>query len=195
MPSPAIVYRIDASDRITYVSEGWDVFAGENSSGGVTAADVLGRPLWDFISDDTTKEIYRQVLARIRTGRRMSYSFRCDSPACRRLLEMQIRLHGDAGGVEFQTSTLTEVARELAPVSQGDGSVGAEELEPGLVRVCGWCNRFYADGAWREMEEAFPRLRLLEHPERQMLTHGMCEQCFERMVGDLSAAEAAGTGG
>jgi hypothetical protein len=192
MPSTSIVYRIDAADRITYVSEGWDLFARENAGGGLLASDVMGRSLWDFISDATTREIYRQVLMRIRTGKRMTYSFRCDSPACRRLLEMQIRLVDADGDVEFQTATLFAGARELPPVSQGDGSVGADELD--LVRVCGWCNRFFADGEWREMEEAFPRLRLLEYPEQQQLTHGMCERCFERMVGELVAGEGAGVG-
>lgn len=189
MPQSRIVYRIDARDRISSVSEGWDVFAGENSGGHVRSSDVVGRPLWDFISDRTTTEIYRQVLARIRTGKQMTYSFRCDSPACRRLLEMQIRPCDEAGGVEFETTTLFSGARAIPPVSQGDGSVGAPDLE--LVRVCGWCNRFFADGEWREMEDAFPRLKLLEYPEQQMLTHGMCEGCYERMVKEIAPSETA----
>lgn len=192
MGQPKIVYRIDATDRITSVSEGWDVFASANGGEGVLAADVVGRSLWDFISDATTREVYRQVLARIRAGRPMTYSFRCDSPACQRLLEMRIRLSDGAGGVEFTTGTLFEGPRELQPVSQGDGSVGADEAE--FVRVCGWCNRFFADGEWREMEDAFPRLRLLEYPEQQQLTHGMCESCYERMVGELTESEGVGVG-
>jgi hypothetical protein len=192
MSQPKLVYRIDASDRITYVSEGWDAFASANGGAGAHAADVVGASLWDFVSDATTREVYRQVLARIRAGRQMAYSFRCDSPACRRLLEMRIRLSDAAGGVEFTTATLHEAARELRPVSQGDGSVGADE--PEVVRVCGWCNRFYAGGEWRELEDAFPRLRLLEYPEQHLLTHGMCEGCYDRMVGELSAPEGAGAG-
>jgi hypothetical protein len=45
-------------------------------------------------------------------------------------------------------------------------------------RACGWCNQFFADEQWLEMEEAFPRLGLLEYPEQRRLTHGMCEVGF-----------------
>ena len=65
----------------------------------------------------------------------MTYEIRCDSPACRRLLEMQIRLLDERGAVE----------------------------------------------------EALPQLRLLEYPDVRLLTHGICEDCLEKMTGELAA--------
>ena len=56
-----------------------------------------------------------------------------------------------------------------------------------MVRVCGWCNRFDAAGEWVELEDALPRLRLLEYPDARMLTHGICEACLTRMTGALEA--------
>jgi len=183
MAAEPIIYRIDSADRITYVSESWDGFALANNGAGVTAESVLGRSLWDFLSDMTTCELYRQVLARIRTGRAMTYRFRCDSPGHRRLLEMEIHLLDDAGAVQFQTSTLAETPRAFPPTDQGDGSHGVEE--GAMIRVCGWCSRFDAEGEWMELEDALPRLRLLEYPDTRMLTHGICDACLEWMTGAL----------
>jgi len=188
MASHPLTYRIDAADRLTAVSEAWDAFANDNNGADATAASVLGRPLWDFISDATTIELYRQVLARIREGKAMTYSFRCDSPDCRRLLEMRIRRVDHTGAVEFRTETLSSGPRALPPVSQGDGSVGAEQEE--LIRMCGWCNRVDVEGEWLEVEEALPRLPLLEYPALPMLTHGICETCLVKMTEEL-----AGVGG
>lgn len=117
----------------------------------------------------------------------MTYEIRCDSPACRRLLQMQIRKFDDAGAVEFRSTTLEEDARESPPKqsAQADGAVG-QEGEP-AVRICSWCNRFHAAGEWMEVEEALPRLRLLEYPDVRMLTHGICEDCLEKMTGELAA--------
>jgi hypothetical protein len=185
MPDSPITYRIDAADRLTAVSEQWDTFARANQGGASTASAVIGRSLWDFISDATTTELYRQVLARIRAGRAMTYSFRCDSPECQRLLEMRIRLVDETGAVEFRTETLFSGARALPPVSQGDGSVGAEPEE--MIRMCGWCNRIDVAGEWLEVEQAMPRLPLMEYPAQSMLTHGICEVCLARMTAEVEA--------
>lgn len=51
--------------------------------------------------------------------------------------------------------------------------------------MCGWCNRVDAGGAWVEIEEALPRLRLLEYATPPKVTHGMCEGCLETMKAQL----------
>ncbi len=185
MPSRPLTYRIDAADRLTSVSPGWDDFALANDGAAATSEFVLGRPLWDFISDVTTAALYRKVLQRIRSGRAMTYAFRCDSPACRRLMEMQIRLLDDTGAVEFCSTTLQEVQRALPPTAQADRSARADDEAP--IRVCGWCNRFDVAGAWLEMEDALPRLQLMEYPDARMMTHGICEDCLEQMTGALAS--------
>lgn len=181
MATSPIEYRIDAHDRITFVNASWDQFADANHGNGARASDVLGRSLWDFISDLNTREIYRQALARIRAGKDLQFSFRCDAPECARLLEMTLSRADTAGGVAFFTRELSQTPREISWTSQGDGAVAAEEL----LRVCGWCNRVDAHGEWMELEHAVPRLRLMEFPEARMITHGMCEQCAEQMMGEI----------
>lgn len=177
------MYRVDATDRIVYVNEAWDAFARENEGVAATAARVVGRPIWDFISDRTTRMIYQNALERIRSGTELRFSFRCDSPSCRRRMEMQISRSDEPGSVEFRSVTIAEEHRQLPRVAQGE--LGSGDEEP-LLRVCGWCNRIDVDGAWKEIEEALPLLRLMERAKPPMATHGICESCVEKMTAELT---------
>lgn len=189
MDFPPIIYRVDAADRIVAVNDAWDVFAADNDGAAILAVDVLGRHLFDFIADSSTRQLYRQMLTRVRSGADLRYGYRCDSPSCRRSMQMQIRAADALGGIEFQSSTLEAVTREPVHVSQADGADAAERNE--LQRVCGWCNRLDVNGTWMEIEEALPRLQLLERPSAPTLTHGMCEDCVARMMTDLEMATSA----
>lgn len=180
--APEIVYRLDASDLIVAVSESWDPFARANAGEQVTAQAVVGRPLWDFVTDPTTREIYRQVLVRIRGGSPVQFTFRCDSPTCRRRLEMTVTATGD-GGVEFRSRTLAIEARAAQPLVGASATEGSE-----LLRVCGWCKRVDVDGQWLEVEEAMAALQLLERLVPPPITHGICPACHDRMMATLEAA-------
>lgn len=57
-------YRINRLDEIVAVSPGWDAFATANDGPDVVAAKVLTRPLWHFISDPTTRQLYDHILKR-----------------------------------------------------------------------------------------------------------------------------------
>ncbi len=182
MTSPPIVYQVDADDRIVYVNDAWDAFAHQNDGAVVTAVRVVGRPVWDFISDLTTRAIYRQIFKRIRAGNEMRFDYRCDSPSYRRAMEMQISRPNDDGHVEFRSVTIAEEHRQLPPEARWLIPSG---IESPMQRVCGWCNRFDVAGAWMEIEEALPQLRLMEHPNPPKVTHGICESCFEKMTTEL----------
>lgn len=183
MDAPTIVYLIDAEDRIVSVNGAWNDFASENDGTAVLAEHVVGRNLFDFITDTSTQHIYRQMLARIRGGTDVQFSYRCDSPDCRRLMEMQVRGADAHGGVEFRSITLEAHAREPQLLPQADG---ATEMEPAsLQRACGWCNRLDVNGTWMEIEDALPRLGLMEHPTAPMVTHGICADCVAKMEAEL----------
>lgn len=189
MMNDTIVYRVDADDRIVSVSSAWDPFAIANNGREVTASSVLGKNLFEFIGDRTTRHIYRQMLARIRAGGNLRYRYRCDSPDCRRLMEMQIVATAEKGGVEFRSVTVEEHPRTPMVVPQADGALDPDPEE--LQRACGWCNRLDVDGTWMEIEDALPRLRLLERASPPTVTHGICEDCLARMTDELEFATGA----
>jgi hypothetical protein len=174
-----LVYRIDDRDEIVFVNPAWDEFARANDGAEVVSAAVLHRSLWDFVTDDTTRALYREMLKRTRVGRQVEFSFRCDSPDCRRFLEMQVTGRPD-GGVEFTTRTVAEerrpAVRVLAPHAAGSD---------GFLRVCGWCNRVDADGEWVEVETAVARLGLFEESRLPRMTHGICGECYQKMSATL----------
>lgn len=170
-----ISYEIDLADRITAVSESWAAFARENHGEHLEAPGVVGSSLWSAIGDPTTREIYRTLVSRVREGRGSArFSFRCDSPAKRRELEMRI-VARDGGAVRFTTMLLREQARAdialLDPVAPRTESV---------VVVCGWCAQVrVAEGHWLEVEAALRELRLFERTALPQLSHGICPPCAE----------------
>ena len=179
-----VLYRLNGRDEIEFVNDAWGDFAAANGGVRLAAADVLGRPLWDFIADSTTRELYRSVLARIQGGRSVRFTFRCDSPACRRLLEMSVTSGPGGGGAEFRTRTLSEESRPRQPLLTSDALQSDE-----LVRVCGWCKKVNVGGAWVEVEEAVSRLRLFERPLLPKVTHGICTDCLATVKRALTQAQ------
>lgn len=93
---------------------------------------LLGRPLSEFIADGTTRLLYRDVLARVRGDRPVRFVLQCDSPDCRRLLEMEIS-RGQDGLAEFRVWTLSEDERQPQPLLDPDRPRSEE-----LLQVCGW---------------------------------------------------------
>lgn len=173
---PEIYYIIDAEDRLTRLGGGWEGFAEENGGRALTERRVTGRPLWDFISGSSATQVYRDVVAKVRSGRLAEFTFRCDGPSCRRLMEMRIRaLSG--GEVEFRTRTLSEKARRLEPLLDGD-----RERSDEVLHVCSWCNRIQVEAeVWEEVEVAVARLGVMECDRMPMLSHGICRHCSEKV--------------
>ncbi|HKJ77441.1 MAG TPA: hypothetical protein VKA64_09575 [Gammaproteobacteria bacterium] len=176
MPS---LYRIDRADVITAVNADWDAFAAENAGDQLSARHVLGRVLWEFISDPETTQIYRGVFHRLREGAVVPpLPFRCDSPTLRRFMELRMRAVQD-GALELEARLLRAEPREAVALLETDA-----ERDAGLLRICGWCKRVaVAEGDWREVEEAVRQLGLLERYPLPALTHTMCGDCLARLYG------------
>jgi hypothetical protein len=168
-----IIYRLNDRDEIFFVNEKWDEFAVANMGENIASAWILQQSLWDFITDPTTRQIYRDMLMRVRAGHSIRFNFRCDSPISRRLMELVI-VSGEEGTIEFRTCPLWEENRQPIPLLKNH-AVSSDEP----MRMCGWCKKVYIDQTWVEVEEAVAHLQLFEHANLPMLTHGICERCLE----------------
>jgi len=170
-----VCYRIDSDDRIIYVNDQWDRFAGGNDGDGVRSSEVLGRSLWDFIDGLTTQQIYRQIVKRSRAGNAVDYPLRCDAPDRRRLLQMDVR-PADGGAVEFRSRIVSEEPRQaLSLLDRRFPRTGD------LITVCSWCEKVRVGGRWVEVEDAIAALGLFQQGELPALTHGICRDCSESM--------------
>lgn len=180
-------YAIDAADKICFVDDAWGLFATANDGPELTRAAMLGRSLWDCISDHTTRTLYRQVIARVRLGQLAEFTLRCDGPSCRRLLEMTITPAAD-GVVEFETRTIRAEDRVPVPVLSRSTARTVD-----LLRMCAWCNQVNlgtTEAEWVEVEQAMERLQIFEGGAMPHVTHGICEPCLERMMQTIEKMES-----
>ena len=187
---PPVAYEIDAADRIIRVSPGWSAVALAGGAPGLQDALVVGRALWDFVADPTTRQLYAALLERIRTGARpLAFSFRCDTPTERRLMEM--KLTGLPGsGVAFEVRVIAVQSRPAVALLD-DGTP-----RRGMVRMCSWCKRLpVPSGEWLEVEDAVKVLDLLDSAPLPAITHGICPQCYEGVMAALEGDPAGGLRG
>ena len=169
-----ITYRVDSENRITSISPEWSEFATENDSPGLTEGRVLGRSLQEFIAGAEMVHVWEALLETVRAGHRIqAMPYRCDSPECRRFMEMSlIPLPGRA--IELQSRVVREEPRPH--VALLDPSTPRTDK---FVTVCGWCKKVKLEAyEWVEMEEACRRLGLLERRALPGITHGVCLECL-----------------
>lgn len=172
-----VTYRIDERDDIVFVSDSWAPFALDNDAPGL-ATGVLGRSLWDFVSEMTTRHLYQDLVARVRSGRTAAFTYRCDAPGRRRFMHMTMRPSGRRG-VEFDSVTVrTEARPTMALVSAPSGAAR-------LLRICSWCKRVDVDGGWEEIELALPRLSVFAASTPTAVTHAICADCQARMLAEI----------
>jgi len=174
-PNDVITYRIDHRDRITAVGENWDRFALANAGTAVTSAHILHKPLWNFIADPTTIELYQTILKQVRLGRPFRFTLRCDSPACRRLLEMRIENRPDKT-VYFHTRTLSLTERTAQLLLDPGGNRSDE-----MIRRCSWCNKVAVGPSWLELEDALTQKHIFHKPALPNITHVICKPCFNHL--------------
>lgn len=104
-------YEISAGDRITAVSEDWDIFARGNGGEAALRRTVMGRPLWDFVAGLETRAYLNALFFAARTaGEKVAVRYRCDGPADRRYFQLQIQPIG-AGGLRLSQMPLDVVPR------------------------------------------------------------------------------------
>lgn len=184
-----ISYLVNDHDRVVSVSPGWVEFARSNDGEELTPESVTGRELWDFIHDEVTRELYREVLACVRSGRPASLVLRCDGPAERRLIELRVdRRPGDH--VEFRTVRLA--AKRRPPQRLLDRRVPRSAAR---VQVCGWCDRVNTGvGGWKEVEAAAEEMGLNRSATVPGIEPCTCPVCREKVLHALGKSSAADAG-
>lgn len=184
-----VVYEIDSTDRIVRVNPAWSVAAAAAGVPGLQETLVVGRSLWDFVDDPTTRQLFAAMLVRARAGAPpLGFGFRCDTPAERRLMRMVIA--GQPGArVSFEVTLIAVQPRPPVALLE------AGTPRRGLVRMCGWCKRIPTPaGEWLEIEDAMQVLDLLDAPPLPALTHGICPHCHAAVLRTLESAPGGAAG-
>lgn len=176
-------YRIDRENNLVSVGENWRRFAVENAGAASMMPDsLIGKALDFYIEDEETRALYAMVLDSVRRSNRpVAFDFRCDAPAERRFCELRIMPRPD-GSVDFESRIVRTETRE--PMLLLDP---AEPRDPDeFLKACSTCKRIaMGESQWVEIEQAMPLLRLNERARTPRITHGLCEECHERIVASL----------
>lgn len=188
---PRLHYEVDDVDRLTEVGGAWSDFADANEGSTLTSQLVVGRLLWDYVGDPTTRHLYRTMLKQVRQyAVPVRFRFRCDSPTLRRLLAMELSAR-DGGHVRFDVETVRLESRPAVPLLKE----GHRVASGGFLTLCGWCQDVQLpDDRWVAVEEAVVALKWFEEAAIPLVSHGICPTCNEQLMGLLEDSELSATG-
>ena len=169
------VYRIDHQDRISYVNKAWIDFGVENGLTDFSEEKVIGRLLWGFIADHSVMGIYKNLFDTVRAKKsRPKIPYRCDSPDCRRFMQMElsashegeIKIVSEILKLEFRPS----VALLEQPSNRSDK----------ILAVCSVCKKVQLrEDTWYEIEDATAILGITNEGPYPKLSQKMCGACFK----------------
>lgn len=164
------VYRINQADQIYFVNDDWLDFGKKN--GLVYSVEkVVGSSLWLHISDMTTRQLYHDIIRNVRhSGRRVRVPFRCDGPAVRRFMELEISPLAPSD-VEFKGVLIREEPREHVDLLDSSLARSAE-----ILLMCVWCKKVKIS-EWVEVENAAQELKLFEKNKLPFISHVTCPSC------------------
>lgn len=175
------VYEVDAGNYITFVSDDWLEFACENDSPQLNREAVVGRPLWDFIEGIDTRQLYRELMERVRANAQSaSLRFRCDAPGKCRHLRLAISALPD-GALRF-TSVIEDESDRPELRLLDPRFPRSEEI----IVICSVCKCLRTgEETWTALETAVDELGLMETETQPQLSHGLCPACRDAALADL----------
>lgn len=137
-------YLLDQRERIVSVDGAWDAFAEENGGCHLSAAELWGHSIWEYVAGDNTKMWLTALFqyARLK-GSGVTRPYRCDSPELKRYMQMTVRL---------ESGSLLRVDHELLYTEPRTPALhfrhsGRHDQAP--FTRCSNCGRIHV-GAWVE---------------------------------------------
>ena len=181
MQNSCLIYEVDAANRIVSISESWQEFADNNKANHLTATSVLEKSVLDFVADARSRHLYQLLIDKTRNRREtIKFHFRCDSPAIRRFMLMQISPLQE-GNVEFKSCIVRE--EERRPVMLLEQGVSRSDE---ILAICGWCKKIKLESQdWVEVENALEQLGLFSDTLLPKLSHVICPTCFDKAKSEL----------
>lgn len=172
-------YSVDEADVIDFVDRWWLAFATENGAAGLEEAAVIGHPIWEFICDQPTTRLYREIHEHVRvSGKAIDVPFRCDSPTLRRYMQLSISRQ-DRGHLLYESKVIrTAPQRCLAALNR------STKRSRSFLTMCSMCKRCLIEpSGWLEMEDIALRLKMDDQPTVPELRYTLCPDCSSRFSG------------
>ncbi len=189
-----IAYAVDEAGIILGFSRG-PFMPGSNRLPAVPwdCNQAVGTCLFDHVHGAEVRDSYRALHRAVWSGSRLAigFEYRCDAPAIERRMRMSlslIRVEGQPRAVLYQSIILSETPRAPLPLFDSDllDMLGHPSAARVLVTLCSYCQRVawplgagVADRRWIQPAQFYR----LGGPPDAAVSHGLCEDCFERVVG------------
>ncbi len=169
---PVCSYRVDEKDCIVFVDHWWLAFARENGAQSLANELVLGRSIWDFISDASTRQLYHEVHAHVRSNNQsILIPFRCDSPTLKRFMELKIRPYPN-GQLEYESRLMQAVPQHHVSALDHDC-----ERSQAFLTMCSFCKRSLLEpSGWLDLQNISLKLRTFDQATPQ-LRYTVCPEC------------------
>ncbi|MBI2425676.1 MAG: hypothetical protein HYV27_22815 [Candidatus Hydrogenedentes bacterium] len=165
----------------TAANEAWLRFAAEQGVR-VSPEAFVDRSLGEFICNPSVRQLWDSVLNRVRsTNKPITFSVRCDSPECRRFMEIDVSPQDD-GQLLFANRLIREEPRTV-PSALDPYSCRTEDI----VVVCSVCSKIRTgEETWMEAEGAVSTLGLMDRDVQPVLSHGLCRSCLAQFEVEMT---------
>lgn len=169
-------YLLDRSDRVAKVCPHWSALARQRMAMQLDEEMVLGRSLWDFVHGGATQRLYDTLIHHARrTGRKLTFNYRGDSPSAIRYMRMTL-LPSYQGCVHFRSELLHEQSKQRAVYF----SHVAYPRHPVLLQ-CGLCHHLEYNGRWHTLDEVLRQTDVIDELMPTEVGDTVCDSCKTRI--------------
>ena len=174
---PTYRYCLDEADVVVCVDSWWLAFAKENNAAGLNETAVVGKVVWEFIADEPTRMLYKEINHRVRSsGNPITVPIRCDSPTLKRYMQLSIGQHVD-GQLLYESSLIRALAQPRQAVLDSK-----QKRSNAFLTMCSFCKRSLIEpSGWLEMENISLKLRMYEAHTVPELRYTVCPECANQL--------------
>jgi hypothetical protein len=170
---PVYRYCLNEANVIVWVDHWWLAFAQENNAAGLTEDSVVGRDLWQFIADEPTRILYREINDHVRAfGNPIEVPFRCDSPTLQRYMQLTISKQG-SDKLLYESVLIRAVPQTRLAVLDCQ-----QKRSNAFLTMCSFCKRSLIEtSGWLAMEDVSLNLRMYDKQTVPELRYTVCPDC------------------
>lgn len=186
-----VAYLVDGEGTIIAISDE-AAESQDRAEEGAAPPAYVGKSIFAMLHGDDVKASYQTLHHAVWSGKAGKYGFdyRCDAPDMERRMRMSVSLVSEGGepmAVLYQSLLLSEEPRAPIPLFGADRLASHNKARPDdeILTLCSYCHVI----AWPIGAEAATR-EWIEPPEYYrrggasdvVVSHGICDCCFERVV-------------
>lgn len=170
-----VSYKIDGQNKIIEVYDSWEKAAEVGKAAkDLDPNQIIDKYILSYVSGDLTKVYYYIMYTECRRlQKKLSLTYRCDSPTHKRFMEMEMT-PGDQNTITIENYLLKEEPFEH-PINIKDETDNLLSLTQ--ILRCAICNSLKIEGEW-----LLPESVIAEKEKEYRVIHTICPTCQENKM-------------